>query len=78
MALNLEDIRPPVLDEALRDRLDEYLRFRHVFRNIYGFQLQRERCEPLADQLGDVLDALSQHLTAFCTFLKVLAEGCRE
>lgn len=78
MTLNLEGIRPPVLEDALRERLDEYLRFRHVFRNIYGFQLQRKRCEPLADQLDDVLDSLSHQLETFCTFLKTLAEGCSE
>ena len=78
MTLDLAGIRPPVLDDTLRERLDEYLRFRHVFRHIYGFQLQRERCEPLADQLGDVLDALSRQLNTFCTFLNTLAEGCSE
>jgi len=76
MTLDLEGIRPPVLDDALRERLDEYLRFRHVFRNIYGFQLQRERCESLADHLDDVLNTLSQQLETFCAFLKTLAEGC--
>jgi len=41
MALELKGIRPPVIDASLRDKLDEYLRFRHIFRSVYGFQLKR-------------------------------------
>lgn len=31
--------RPPVIDHALALRLLEYLRFRHLFRYTYGYEL---------------------------------------
>ncbi len=43
MALNLEGVRPAVITEGLRRDLIPYLRFRHLFRNVYGFELEAER-----------------------------------
>jgi hypothetical protein len=40
MTRELPEIRPAVLDNAMRARLDEYLRFRHLFRQGYGFALE--------------------------------------
>lgn len=40
MASPLEDLRPQVITEEQAERLEEYLRFRHLFRNIYGFELR--------------------------------------
>src|ERR1035441_2257514 len=34
--------RPALLSEELHDSLNEYLRFRHVFRNAYYFDLDRK------------------------------------
>ncbi len=36
----IKDTRPAVISEELAADLDEYLSFRHVFRNIYGFELK--------------------------------------
>lgn len=51
MAAPAPGIRPAVIDEALHDRLQEYLRFRHAFRNVYGFALRWARMEPLVNAL---------------------------
>lgn len=51
MAVPVEEIRPRVIDEKLESDLEEYLRFRHLFRNIYGFELKWRRCRPLGDDL---------------------------
>jgi len=40
MTIPIEGIRPQVIDEKLENDLEEYLRFRHLFRNIYGFELK--------------------------------------
>lgn len=37
MAEERPQIRPAVISEETRESLDEYLRFRHVVRNIYAF-----------------------------------------
>lgn len=48
MQLDLTPLRPAVLDAEAYERLDELLRFRHVFRTMYGLHL-----DPL--RLGIVL-----------------------
>lgn len=39
MQLDLTPLRPAVIDAEAYDRLDELLRFRHVFRTMYGLDL---------------------------------------
>jgi len=39
--------RPALLSEELHDTLNEYLRFRHVFRNAYSFDLDWQKMSPL-------------------------------
>ena len=56
-------------------QLDEYLRFRHLFRNIYGFELEWERCRELFSELPIVLARLEQQFAAFDEFLGTLEQG---
>ncbi|HEY3857481.1 MAG TPA: hypothetical protein VGO67_24120 [Verrucomicrobiae bacterium] len=39
--------RPALISEELHNRLNEYLRFRHVFRNAYSFDLDWQKMAPL-------------------------------
>jgi len=39
--------RGAVITEDILQSLKDYLRFRHLFRNIYGFELKWERCKTL-------------------------------
>ncbi len=48
MHSDLPQLRPPVLSEEAVKMLDEFLRFRHVVRNIYAFQFDPERITRLA------------------------------
>jgi hypothetical protein len=75
MATDIEAVRPPVLDRGTVRQLDEYLRFRHLFRNIYGFDLEWERCHELFSELPVVLARLEQQLAAFDEFLRTLEQG---
>ena len=55
----IENKRPPVISERMASELEEYLEFRHVFRNIYGFEL-----------LGDrVLRLKKRHAVVFNEFI---------
>ena len=40
MTLDLPDVRPPVLSAHLATRLAPYLGFRHLVRNVYGFEIE--------------------------------------
>ena len=70
MATPIDRVRPPVLDDRLSQRLGEYLRFRHVFRFAYGFELRRDRLRELALTLPDVYKALGDRMTHFLGFLE--------
>lgn len=72
MATDIETVRPAVLDHETARQLDKYLRFRHLFRNIYGFDLEWERCRELLEDLPAVFERLARQLVAFDEFLQTL------
>ena len=57
--------RPAVIDHALATRLMDYLRFRHLFRHSYGFDLDWQRCQGLAEGIGQTMARLQEQLHAF-------------
>ena len=59
------DDRKAVISLALRNRLKEYLQFRHVFRHAYAFQLQWERMSPLALGCRETLRQVESEIAAF-------------
>jgi hypothetical protein len=74
MATTIESIRPAVLDTDTEQTLDEYLRFRHLFRNIYGFDLEWERCRELLIDLPPVFARLESDIQRFDEFLRTLED----
>lgn len=72
MAVPVEGIRPKVIDEDLESNLEESLRFRHLFRNIYGFELKWERCQPLVQRLEETFADLAGQIRKFEDFLESL------
>lgn len=70
MAVDIDDLRPPVIDQDLKELLGEYLRFRHLFRHMYGFELKWDRCKPLIRKLPQVHQELTAGLDDFETFLR--------
>jgi len=56
MGLDLPKVRPPVLSSESIKLLDEYLRFRHVVRNVYTFSFDPERIGRLVKGLEKVFD----------------------
>jgi len=75
MVLELEGIRPAVISKELKRQLDEYLRFRHLFRGIYGFELEIGRLEPLVEGLQKVYSRFKAEINRFCKFLDQLISG---
>ena len=69
MSIAIPGIRPAVIDPALADALGEFLRFRHVFRNVYGFVLDPERMRPLGERLPVVLATFRHQIQVFLTWL---------
>ena len=69
MALDVPQVRPPVIDADLARALGEYLRFRHVFRNVYGYVLEAERMRPLEERMPETLSLFHEQLTAFLSWM---------
>ncbi|MEO8179073.1 MAG: hypothetical protein ABI895_09590 [Deltaproteobacteria bacterium] len=69
MALDLPSLRPPVLTRSTVRLLEEFLRFRHLFRNVYGFELEWERLKPLLSRMPTSWAALCTDLAVFLAFL---------
>ncbi|MCX7969080.1 MAG: hypothetical protein N3B10_11435, partial [Armatimonadetes bacterium] len=54
-----------IVSSDLKDKLDEYREFRHVFRSIYVFQLDWEKMKALAQKLADVYEQFKGEVEAF-------------
>jgi hypothetical protein len=65
MSKPLGDVRDRVISETLKNRLKEYLRFRHLFRDTYGFDLKWARFENLVTGMPGLLEELKVSLETF-------------
>ena len=75
MATQLPRVRPAVFSTATIKRLDEYLRFRHVVRNVYAFALDPQRIRPLVEALEGDFAQVKDELAIFIDFLAGLADA---
>jgi hypothetical protein len=57
--------RPALLPEELHDSLNEYLRFRHVFRSAYSFDLDWQKMAPLVVRVEETFQQLQKALDEF-------------
>ena len=69
MSLEIPGVRPAAIDAALAEELGGYLRFRHVFRNVYGSLLQAERMRLLEEKMPNILTAFLTQIRAFLTWI---------
>jgi hypothetical protein len=75
MALEIPDVRPAIITDDLREDLESYLRFRHVFRGSYGFELEPDRMRPLFEKLESVFQRFKQQMATFLEKMTDLAQG---
>lgn len=69
MTLRIDGVRPPVITPELGAELRDFLGFRHVFRNIYGDELDVERVAQLEARLPRVFDDFRRQLGAFLDWM---------
>jgi hypothetical protein len=65
MGKTIEGIRDRVISEKLITKLKEYLRFRHLFRHLYGFELKWDRIKPLCVEVEGVLSDFKKEIIEF-------------
>lgn len=75
MALDIPDVRPPVIQTTTADQLDEYRKFRHRVRNIYTTNLDPERMAHLVLRLPTLWPQIRSELERFTQFLRGLASA---
>lgn len=73
MTIDLPETRPKVINKELFHQLEEYLRFRHLTRNIYGFQLNLERFDHLIEGLDKVSEKLNSQIIDFLDSMEEIA-----
>lgn len=54
-----------VISDELFQNLKEYLRFRHLFRHIYGFELRWDRIKSLCFKMENILNELKNEIDKF-------------
>jgi uncharacterized protein YutE (UPF0331/DUF86 family) len=72
MSLEIEKVRPSIISKETAKTLEEYLAFRHVVRNIYGFEIDSERLHRLIEKLYGVHERFKKELNIFLDFLRRL------
>lgn len=76
MTLDLRPVRPAVIDANAYERLDELLRFRHLFRSAYGIRLDPERLALVHRKALELRESFLKQIEGFLTFVrKVGNEG---
>jgi len=70
MTLDADKIRPAVIQSHTAAALSEYLRFRHLVRNLYTWSFEEEKLAALIAQLPETKANLESDLAAFGRFLE--------
>ena len=78
MGVQVPNVRPAVLSVASVRALDEFLRFRHVVRNVYAFALDPGQIERLASRARPAFERAQTDLLACADFLDGLATADQE
>lgn len=72
-----QDYRPAILTEKTAQKLAEYLSFRHIVRNIYGFELETQRVENLVNNYYEIWQEVQQDMQTFVTWLRTMADNLK-
>jgi hypothetical protein len=78
MSTEIPAIRPRVLSSGLAERLVDYLRFRYLVRNIYGFELDERKMSSLVETVGAVCGEVEMEIGEFLTYLERLGYEASE
>lgn len=65
MALTVPQVRPSLLTKDTAVLLEEFRAFRHVFRNVYGFNLSSTRIGDLLKKFPDTVNDFQKEAIAF-------------
>ena len=74
MTIEIDDLRPRLLDRSLAQEIHELRAFRHVFRNIYGTRLNPDRIRMVQNRVPSTVSAFHAAHARFVAELRAVAE----
>jgi hypothetical protein len=75
MASEMKGVRPAILSDAAHERLDDFLRFRHLVRNLYSFNLLPGKVQNLIEVLPTTSEQVCRDFIDFVeSFLEPLPD----
>jgi len=77
-ATDIPELRPAIISDKTRHSLDRYRGFRHVVRNVYAFELDKELIAPLIHDLPSVFAAAQTDLDRFAAWLAASADDASD
>jgi len=75
MSVDLADIRTAVLSDNSVSELDEFLRFRHVVRNVYTHSFRNEEIIKLVRAVRPTFERVQRELLEFIVFLERIGKS---
>ena len=69
VTLEIEEVRPALISENIKKKLDELRRFRHVVIHGYEYELDWSQIKPLVKSLDDIIPQLKKDYQEFKNFL---------
>jgi len=75
MTIGIPTVRPAIISSEFAEELDEYRRFRHMFRHAYGSELRWRKMEPLALDVLRVMQQLENSIASTIDFTQELIEA---
>jgi hypothetical protein len=74
MCVPIEGTRPAFISAGTKLLLNEFRGFRHVFRNIYGFNLIPERIARLLEIFPETVNSLKRDVEKFVNEMESIIE----
>ncbi len=74
MTIEIEDLRPRLLDRSLAQDIHELRAFRHMFRNLYGTRLNPDRIQIVQNRIPTTLAAFRSAHERFVAELGAIVE----
>ncbi len=75
MKIPIKKVRPQVITKETANELDEYRGFRHIVRNVYTFNLSKERVKPLVKNLPELKKKTREDIEEFLEYLEDKADN---
>ncbi len=78
MAIEIDGVRPRVISSELAEELDDYRKFRHLFRHAYAGELRWKKMFHLAENTCVIYSLAETSLKGFISFVLNLASSLQE